>query len=578
MDEQNNYSGEHEDSFPDYDPFNNPEIIDINLAPPIPALPIMKDKTTINVRYAIVAPFSTVHIYWDERELELKYDVEEPLLDEYEDFLLVELKKAMDELINVNVLVEKTPQALISYIDRTARLLISELSLDVPIGSYEKIFYYLYRDFVGMNEIDVLMKDYFIEDIECNGANTPIFVIHRVYRNLKTNIKFDSIPVMSSLVEKMAQKCGRYISYASPILDGSLPDGSRVNATYTKDITSKGPTFTIRKFTNVPWTPTQLISFNTMSPEMMAYFWMVVQYQMSLLIAGGTASGKTTLLNAIAFFIPPELRVVSIEDTRELNLPRENWLPSVSRGALGVKGVGEVDLFSLLKASFRQAPDYVIVGEVRGKETFVLFQGMASGHSSISTIHADSVDTVIRRLSTPPIELSPTLINTLDVCAIQRHVIVNKKHTRRVFSISEIVNVSEEGVAEINTPFIWEPKDDKFYHKKRSVVFDKIEKRFGLTKKELEYELLSRTLLLNEMCKRGIFDFHSVQKVINGFYKDSQEILKRFGVLDKIGKMNIQNIQNNQKKQMQQGKNLPKNLGVKTNDNVKKILSRLNQK
>jgi len=194
-----------------------------------------------------------------------------------------------------------------------------------------------------------------------------------------------------------------------------LPDGSRVNATYTKDITSKGPTFTIRKFTKKPWTPIQLVGFNTLSPEMLAYLWILVQYKMNLLITGGTASGKTTLLNAVAFFIPPEARVVSIEDTRELNLPRENWLPSVSRTSTGANEKNDITLFTLLKSSFRQNPDYVIVGEVRGKEASVLFQGMASGHSSISTMHADSVDTLIKRLETPPIELSPTLVNVLDL-------------------------------------------------------------------------------------------------------------------------------------------------------------------
>ena len=147
---------------------------------------------------------------------------------------------------------------------------------------------------------------------------------------------------------------------------------------------------------------------------MLAYFWILLQYQSSLMVVGGTASGKTTLLNAVAFFIPPEDRVVSIEDTRELNLPRENWLPSVVRtGASGEGGAGEIDMFNLLKASFRQAPDYVIVGEVRGPEASVLFQGMASGHASISTLHADSVQAIINRLSTPPISLSPTLILSL---------------------------------------------------------------------------------------------------------------------------------------------------------------------
>ena len=217
---------------------------------------------------------------------------------------------------------------------------------------------------------------------------------------MRTTVKYKSVSELSNFVEKLAQRTGKYISYASPLLDGSLPDGSRINATYTKDVSSKGPTFTIRKFTKTPWTPVQLINLGTLCPEMLAFFWILLDYKANVLISGGTASGKTSLLNAIAFFIPPEARVVSIEDTKELNLPRENWLPSISRSSIGLEKVGEVDLFSLLKSSFRQNPDYVIVGEVRGKEAFVLFQGMASGHSSISTMHADSVNTLIKTRNT----------------------------------------------------------------------------------------------------------------------------------------------------------------------------------
>ena len=508
------------------------QVIKIDRNPPIPGLPIIKDKTKIDLRYTLISPYATAHIFWDNKADELIYEIEEPLLKPEELKLLERIEDGMKEIINVNVVVEKTQEAVLEYLDKTAKLLIEELDLKVNESSYAKLFYYMYRDFVGFNEIDPLINDYFIEDIECNGVNTPVYIVHRLYRNIKTNIVFKSMDELASFVEKLAQRAGRYVSYASPILDGSLPDGSRVNATYTKDISSKGPTFTIRKVTTLPWTPTQLLSFNTLSPEMLAYFWILIQYRSNILIAGGTSSGKTTLLNAISFFIPPEARVVSIEDTRELNLPRENWLPSVSRSAIGSgKGVGEVDLFRLLKNSFRQNPDYVIVGEVRGKEAFVLFQGMASGHPSMSTFHADSVDTVIQRLETPPIELSPTLINTLDVIAIMSHAIVKKQQTRRLVAAVEIIHVNPDGVAMTNTPFIWNPSDDKFYFKKDSRVFDKIKKRYGLTSEELQREFQFRTRLLYEMYRKKIFEFDEVQKVINGYYKDPKPILREFGII-----------------------------------------------
>ncbi len=992
--------------------------IEINLNPRMPVLPKIEDKTKINLRYVLIAPYTSVHIYWDRKINELIYEIEEPILNQNEKSLLDTLELSLGEMINVNILVDKTKESMIDYINKTSRLLIEELDLKISEESYKKIFYYLFRDFVGLNKIEALMRDFFIEDIECNGVNTPIYIIHRIYRNIKTNLVFKSVDKLSNFVEKLAQRCGKYISYASPLLDGSLPDGSRVNATYTKDVTSRGPTFTIRKFTKVPWTPVQLLNMKTLSPEMLAYFWILLQYKANILISGGTASGKTTLLNAIAFFIPPEARVVSIEDsvtgdsriiikqnkkirnitikefvdnkidaevmtldesgkiifikpssyikhkvskdiyeiltstgrkikvtedhslfsmcdgrlaeikpmqlkqgksfiavprrlpingegineinlinylkcfekdflvgepikkifekcklkdfnikkekyrwwkkrniikisdfmkinfeftvedlknlkiksknkssipvlfridknflefcglwigdgsydnynqnsviisnqdlecrekfrkitdylqtnhsimndngvsmrihstifykfmknvlkfdgysntkkipdfifnlsneqikhfirgyfsadgtmkkneiscasqsytlledfqtlflrlgiisrindfnrkdkcinmsissseniekfkevgflqdrkneklyaynkksshtfsdiiplsinqlkeindnhhklswpylqdmqnmgrnylqkiaipgskyndlshndiywdkvksikkikcrdievfdlsipkyekfmcdnifvhnTREINLPRENWLPSVSRTSLGAGKTGEVDLFSLLKNSFRQNPDYVIVGEVRGKEAFVLFQGMASGHSSISTMHADSVDTLIKRLETPPIELSPTLLNVLDCVAIMTHATINKQQTRRLREIVEIINVDTKGIALTNTPFIWNVGDNIFYFKKDSKVFEKISRKYGLGAEELNKEFYLRAKLLYELQKRRIYDFNQIQKIVNEYYKNPEGVLKAFGIDEESG-------------------------------------------
>jgi flagellar protein FlaI len=506
--------------------------ITINTNPAIPPLPKLDDKKKIDVRYMLIAPYVSAHIYWNNNLNELVYDLEEPILDEKEQAALAQLESAMMEVVNVNVALDNSLESITKYIDKTARLLIDELNLGISSDTYAKIFYYLFRDFIGLNEIDPLLRDYFIEDIECNGISTPVYIIHRVFRNLRTNLNYNDMERIGSFVEKLAQRCGRYVSYAQPMLDGTLPDGSRVNATYTKDISSRGPTFTIRKFTKVPWTPTQLISSNTLSPEMMAYFWMLLQYHSNILIAGGTASGKTTLLNALAFFIPPEARVVSIEDTREINLPRENWLPSVSRTSVGVGNLGEIDLFTLLKSSFRQNPDYLIVGEVRGKEAAVLFQGMASGHSSISTMHADSVDTLIRRLQTPPIELSPTLVNSLDCVAVASHALSGKNEVRRVREIVEIVNVNKDGTALINTPFKWDPSKDVFYYKKQNKAFEKISAKTGIPAEKLYNEMLTRAKLIYALYQQRVFGFNEVQSIINAYYKNPVEVLNRFGIVE----------------------------------------------
>ena len=505
-------------------------VVAINLNPPIPSLPRVKDKRTLDIRYVLISPYATAHIHWDNTLNELVYELEEPLLDEYEQDILQQVEAAMLELINVNVAVEKTIEATTEYIDKTVRLLIDELNIKISMESYNKMFYYLFRDFIGLNEIDPLLRDYFIEDIECNGVNAPVYIIHRLYRNLRTNIIYKDIDQLASFIEKLAQRAGRYISYAVPLLDGTGRDCSRINATFTKEVTSRGPTFSIRKFTETPWTPTQLIAMRTLSPEMLAYFWLLIEHKSNILMTGATASGKTTLLNAIAFFIPPEARIVSIEDTREVNLPKENWLPAVARTSIGVGKIGEVDLFALLKNSFRQNPDYVIVGEVRGKEAFVLFQGMASGHSSLSTIHADSVDTLIRRLQTPPIELSPTLINSLDCVAIATHTIVKGQDTRRIREIVEIININKDGTALINTPFIWNPAEDKFYFKKQSKVFEKISIRSGIPVEKLYQEFMIRAKLLYTLYTKQVFSFDEVGKLINDYYKNPVEVLNKYNV------------------------------------------------
>jgi len=509
---------------------NFEKMVSINLNPQIPALPRGVTKEKVDIRYMLISPYANAHIYWNEKNSELVYDLEEPVLSKKETVNLKKIGEAMQDTININLVVKKDRESLIDYIDKTARVIISEAGLKISEDSYKKFFYYLYRDFVGLNKIEALMHDYFIEDIECNGVNDSLYIIHRIFRNMKTNIKFENIDGLASFVEKLAQKTGRYISYASPLLDGTLPDGSRVNATYTKDVTSKGPTFTVRKFTKTPWTPIQLLNLDTLSPEMLAYFWILMQYKANIVIGGGTASGKTTLLNAVAFFIPPEARVISIEDTREINLPRENWLPNVVRTGVSATGVGNVDMFSLLKNSFRQNPDYVIVGEVRGKEAFVLFQGMASGHASMSTMHSDSVETVIRRLETPPINLNPSLVNEIDAVAVMTHAIVNNQETRKLREIIEVVNVQPDGVALTNTPFVWSPAENKFYFKKNSRVFEKIGKRYGIPVYKLERDFELRTKLIYELFRRRIFGFDEVQRVINAYYKNPSEVLRKFGV------------------------------------------------
>lgn len=501
----------------------------------IPHLPDPKDISSVNVRYKVIEPFVDIHIYWDAPNNELLYEVEEPKLTPEETKNLQLIEEGLTELINISYLNIENTEIVIEFLEKTLKILIDEFAMKVSEETFLKYMYFLYRDLIGMNQIEPLLRDYFIEDIECNGFATPIYIVHRTYKNLRTNIAFPEIRVLGRFIEKLAQKCGQYVSYANPLLDGTLPDGSRVNATYTEDVTSRGPTFTLRKFTKEPWTPVKLMDFRTVSPEILAYIWLAIEHKSNILVIGGTGSGKTSFLNAIAFFIPPAARVVSIEDTRELNLRHENWLPAVSRAGAGNASItgekhGEVSLFDLLKESLRQRPDYIIVGEIRGKEAFVLFQGMATGHPSFGTFHAESANSVVKRLMMQPISLPPSMIESLDMFCIITPARVGGKDVRRISEIDELVSVNDKGDAVINVPFVRDPAKDIFLFRTGSKVFEKIMKRTGIQWKDLLKEFENRTRLLMEMYRRKIFGFAEVQDIIQEYYKRPENVMKRFGL------------------------------------------------
>jgi flagellar protein FlaI len=276
-----------------------------------------------------------------------------------------------------------------------------------------------------------------------------------------------------------------------------------------------------------------MLNFKTVSSELMAYLWLMVESKTSSLICGGVSTGKTTFLNVMSMFIPPEDKIVSIEDTRELNIPHENWIPSVSRAGFGVsrigeKKCGEVTLFELLKESFRQNPDYVIVGEIRGKEAYVMFQGIASGHSSIGTVHAGSLEDVIKRLETPPIELSPSLIESLDLIIVMVHAKEKGKSARRVKEVNEIESLDPKtGTPHSIKVFDWMPSTDNFSENLdesyllRKIAFDK-----GIPHEEIREELKRRAKILDWMKKFGITDFNEVGKLINLYHKEPEIIME----------------------------------------------------
>ncbi|MBU4245900.1 MAG: type II/IV secretion system ATPase subunit, partial [Nanoarchaeota archaeon] len=324
--------------------------------------------------------------------------------------------------------------------------------------------------------------------------------------------------------------CGRSISVSEPLSEGALPEGSRVQATLGTDIARRGSNFTIRKFTSDPLTPMHLLASGTLNEKMLAYFWYAIENNASILISGPTASGKTSLLNALSLFIKPSLKIVTIEDTPELKLPHTHWVPEVSRqGVLGMgsKMVGEVSMFDLLKGSLRQRPDYIIVGEVRGDEAYVLFQQMASGHSGLSTIHADSIDKVVDRLTTPPINLPPMLLETLDFVIFVKHIRYRGRYVRRIMEVREIQKYDTKD-KEIKTlrVFRWFPKTDKFDTDASSALLKKISLDTGITEEQVKAEINKRIKVIKWLKENKITDYRDVGRIIAAFYTNPDALLE----------------------------------------------------
>jgi flagellar protein FlaI len=507
---------------------------EIDLTPRIISLPEFKNVQGINVRYPLISPYAFAHIYWDETSKELLYDVEEYELDGTEKELLKLIMAGLEEILDISLAKVRTSENIITYLEKNVQSILSELGAKISARSYMKIMYYVYRNSVGMNQIEPLLNDYYIEDIECNGVGYPIYIVHRKYENMKTNVIFKGNSELMNFVEKMAQKCDKYVSYARPLLDGALPDGSRVNATYAKDITSRGPTFTIRKFTKTPLTPIDLIKNKTAPAEAFAFLSMLIQHKFNIMVIGETASGKTTFLNTLMDFVPREARICSIEDTRELNLLHSNWIPAVSRAGMrgaGNERYGEITMFELLSETFRQNPDYVIVGEVRGQEAYVLFQGMASGHPSYSTFHAGSIEGLVKRLQTPPISLPATLIESMDAVCMITHIKEPERNIRRLISIKEIKSVKEQaGFVDSNEVLFWDAALDKFNFQKNSFLFERMSKKTGISTDALYRELDQRTALMKKLAEVGIGSLKEFNKLINNYYKSPNEVLKEFKI------------------------------------------------
>lgn len=385
---------------------------------------------------------------------------------------------------------------------------------------YEKFLYILKRDIVGTGPLEPLVRDPYIEDIHVIGYNNTT-VVQKIFDTCLTNIEFGSDLLLSDYLKRMGERMGRPVSEGAPIVDGSLPDGSRINIIYSTDVSKKGSSFTIRKFTSVPISVPQLVVWNTFSSTEAAYLWLCLEYGMSVFVCGETASGKTTTLNGILPFIQPQQKVYTAEDTAEVLPPQKIWQQLITRERGPEEG--RVDLFDLLKAALRSRPNYIIVGEIRGAEGAVAFQAMQTGHPVMATFHAASVRKMVQRFTGHPINVPVTFIDNLNVVVIQQAIYMNGKFLRRVTSIEEIEGYFEElnGVA---TRRVFEVDLVHDQHAFRGlnnsyVLETKIAQTAGYEDpREIYDELFLRARIIEGMIKEGILDYFQVNDIIKKFY------------------------------------------------------------
>jgi flagellar protein FlaI len=387
--------------------------------------------------------------------------------------------------------------------------------------------YIILRDKLGMGVLEPLIRDNNIEDISCSGLGS-IFIEHKIFSSLRTSFGFDTEEELDNFVLRLSERIKKPVTFRNPVVDAVLPDGSRINIVYGSAVSRRGSNFTIRKFADTPLSILELISFGSLSYEMAAFMSLALEEGMNVFVSGETASGKTTLLNAMTVFIAPDSKIVSIEDTPEVQVPHPNWIREATRAAKpGEQGSG-VGMFDLLKAALRQRPDEIIIGEIRGEEGLIAFQAMQTGHSCMATFHASTVAKLIQRLTGSPISVPKTYVENLNLVVIQSAVkLPDGRHARRAMSISEIIGYdSASDALSYADIFVWDPVTDtfKFVGDNNSYILEyRIAPQRGIppNKKRQIYSLLKRRArVLQKLAENGVTDYYEFYKVLSKAQKE----------------------------------------------------------
>ncbi|ADT84186.1 type II/IV secretion system ATPase subunit [Thermococcus barophilus] len=492
----------------------------------------MKEIKYPNIIYPVGDPIF-IHIYGDPKT-ERKYIVIEPRITSPQEEEKYELIK--DKILEMapTKRIPEDKEEFEMFLDSLFDEALSKVSkgglfrrntVNITREEAEKFRYLLKRDIVGIGPLEPLIRDPYIEDIHIIGANY-VSLVHKIFESLPTNITFGDNIRLADYFKNLSERMGRPVSDKNPIVDGTLPDGSRINIIYSPDVSIKGPSATIRKFSATPLSVVQLVNWNTFSAEIAAYLWIALEYGMSIFVCGETASGKTTTLNSIIPFIKPNAKIYTAEDTPEVVVPHPTWQRLTTRE----RGPEEsrVTLFDLLKAALRSRPNYIIVGEIRGAEGAIAFQAMQTGHPVLSTFHAGDIKKMIQRFTGSPINVPVTFIDNLNIAIFQQAVYVRGKFLRRVVSVVEIEGYYEElgGVATRNV-FEWDSVSDRhiFRGMNNSYILErKIAEVAGYEDpKDIYNELFLRARIIKRMIELGIMDYYSVYREIKNFYEKGIE-------------------------------------------------------
>jgi flagellar protein FlaI len=399
-----------------------------------------------------------------------------------------------------------------------------------PAG-WRNVFYYVVRDLAGYGPLHALMLDPNIEDVSYNGLHMPIYIWHRKHESIPTNISFENEQTANDFLIKLAHRCSKHISSASPLMDGMLPEKHRLAATFMNEVSQKGSTFCIRKFRAQPFSIVDMIKGGTLNEKIAAYFWLILEHKMSFMIIGGTGAGKTSMLNALLSLMSQNDKIVTVEEVPELSPPLKNWTQLNSRQSFqfGDSQTASISIFDLVKVSLRYRPDYIIVGEIRGEEAYTLFQALATGHGGLCTMHADSIINVVKRLTSPPMNVAKVYIPLMNSAMhVQRVELPEERNDlsfgRRIRTIWEI-----EDFDQYREVAVWNPRNDTFETWfEDSVLLERISEMSGQSKEAILNELEARAEYIKKLMEKEGTDQKEVAEMILAYQYEKQDIKRKF--------------------------------------------------